>query len=144
MTGGFSLCILEKEDKMEMAASWLFAEFLATNAEFQAAYSVASSYMPVIESATKTDTFKTWIDEANAAKDTNAHNNHLQALAVQVALEQADGFFIPDAFLGSATAQKQVGELLLEIFFTSLPVDADIDAEIKKLFEKAINTCKAS
>ena len=47
---GPSVCIFLKENVQEVIASWLFIKFLTTSAEFQAEFSIASGYVPVIKS----------------------------------------------------------------------------------------------
>jgi ABC-type glycerol-3-phosphate transport system substrate-binding protein len=47
---GPSICIFKKDNPQEVIASWLFVKFLTTSVEFQAEFSMASGYVPVIKS----------------------------------------------------------------------------------------------
>ena len=129
---GPSLCIFDQENKQEVAASWLFIKFLATNCEFQAAFSQASGYIPVIE--------RKVIVEAVPSYGAWLNSDSIIAYAISVALDQADAYFTPPAFNGSSKARDQVGELMKTCFTTQA---ADIDAMIKQKFEEAIAECIA-
>ena len=129
---GPSLCIFDSENKQEVVASWLFVKFLTTNFKFQAAFSMTSGYIPVIEREVLVEAvpaYGTWL-ESGAAIPTS----------VAVALQQADAYFVSPAFNGSSKARDQVGELLKTCFTTQTD---DIDAMIKQKFEEAIAECIA-
>ena len=129
---GPSLCIFDSENKQEVVASWLFVKFLTTNFKFQAAFSMTSGYIPVIERDVLVEAvpaYGTWL-ESGAAIPTS----------VAVALQQANAYFVSPAFNGSSKARDQVGELLKTCFTTQTD---DIDAMIKQKFEEAIAECIA-
>ena len=129
---GPSLCIFDSENKQEVVASWLFVKFLTTNFKFQAAFSMTSGYIPVIEREVLVEAvpaYGTWL-ESGAAIPTS----------VAVALQQANAYFVSPAFNGSSKARDQVGELLKTCFTTQTD---DIDAMIKQKFEEAIAECIA-
>ena len=46
---GPSVCIFKKDNPQEVVASWLFVKYLTTTVEFQAEFSMASGYVPVIK-----------------------------------------------------------------------------------------------
>ena len=128
---GPSVCLFKSEDPQEVLASWLFAKFLATNVDFQAAVSMNNGYAPVIKSVTENPIYADFLASASTA--------NIQAYAVKVALDQADAYYVSPAFNGSSVARDQVGMLMQ----TCLAGNAsDVDAMIKKAFSDAIAECK--
>ena len=141
---GPSLCIFDQDNKQEVVASWLFVKFLATNAEFQAAFSMTSGYIPVIERSVlveKIPAYGTWLDTGVQPGAVKAdEKSKVIANTIKVALEQADAYYVSPAFNGSSKARDQVGELMKFCFTT--PTD-DVDALISKAFKEAIAECVA-
>ena len=129
---GPSVCIFKDSNPQEVVASWLFVKFLTTNVEFQAAFSMASGYAPVIKSVQENEVYKTWLDAANGI-------NNLTAMSVKLALSQSNAYFVSPAFNGSSEARDQVGTLMQDALVST---ESDIDKAIKKLFEKAIAECE--
>ena len=130
---GPSLCIFNKENKQEMAASWLFMKFLTTNLEFQAEFSMVSGYMPVIEGDVIVEAvpaYREWLE--------SEYPNSIIARALNVAFAQQDAFFVSPAFNGSSTARDVVGGMMLDCFVN---VTDNIDAMIEEAFRKAIAEC---
>ncbi|MBO7666359.1 MAG: extracellular solute-binding protein, partial [Clostridia bacterium] len=54
---GPSICIFKKDNPQEVLASWLFLKYLITSVEFQAEFSMASGYVPVIKSVSENPTY---------------------------------------------------------------------------------------
>ena len=131
---GPSLCMFDQQNKQEVAASWLFMKFLTTNLEFQADFSMASGYMPVIE-------LETLINELPAFGAWLNYSDTVQTRALKVSLEQADAYYVSPAFNGSSKARDQVVELMKYCFTTPA---VDIDAMIAEAFAKAIAECEAN
>ena len=128
---GPSLCIFDNPNKQEVVASWLFVEFLTTNAEFQAAFSMASGYNPVIKSVENVPAYANFLANADGG-------DHIQALAVKVAKEMSDAYFVSPAFNGSSVARDKVGVLMQYCFVT--PTN-DVDAMLNEAFKAAIVEC---
>lgn len=131
---GPSLCILQNENPQEVIASWLFMKFLCTDVAFQADFSMASGYVPVIESAKNDPFYQNFLDKANGS-------DYITALGAKVCLEQADAYFTSPAFSGSTVAREQVGELLYTCM-TEPWAESELRAKIKKEFEAAITMCE--
>ena len=129
---GPSLCIFKDTNPQEVVASWLFVKFLTTNVEFQAEFSMKSGYAPVIQSVQQNPVYQQWLDAANGF-------NNLTAMSVKLALSQANAYFVSPAFNGSSEARDQVGTLMQDALVST---DADVDATLKKLFEKAVAECE--
>ncbi len=128
---GPSVCIFKKENPQEVLASWLFAKFLTTNVDFQAAVSMNNGYAPVIQSVKNHPVYAEFLASAGTA--------NMQAYAVKVALDQADAYYSSPAFNGSSVARDQVG-LLIQKCFTAEA--ANVDDMIKKAFADAVAECK--
>ncbi len=134
---GPSLCIFKDDNPQEVAASWLFVKFLTTTPEFQAEFSMASGYAPVIQSVQQNEVYKQWLDAASGY-------NNMTALSVKLALSQVNAYFVSPAFNGSSEARDQVGQLMQDalVYGDKNTADADVDAKILDLFQKALDQCE--
>ncbi len=136
---GPSLCIFKDDNPQEVVASWLFVKFLTSNPEFQAAFSMASGYAPVIQSVQENEVYKAWLAEANGY-------NNMTALSVKLALSQSNAYYVSPAFNGSSVARDQVGKLMQDALVYGKDdnsiTEADIDAKIQKLFKDAVAECE--
>ena len=130
---GPSLCLFDSENPQEVVASWLFMKFLTTNVAFQAEFSMASGYAPVIKSVQENPTYQAWLEKASGY-------NNLTALSVKLALSQSDAYFVSPAFNGSSTARTEVGALLLKCL--SAEAGDNLDAIINEAFQDAIDECE--
>lgn len=132
---GPSLCIFKKanQNPQEVVASWLFVKYLTTTVEFQAEFSMASGYVPVIKSVSENETYKAFIDGANGG-------TNIAALSAKVCLEQEEAYYTSPAFNGSSTARDQVGALLAKCL--SADDGGNVDEMIKKAFREAIEECE--
>lgn len=132
---GPSVCIFKKDNQQEVAASWLFVKFLTTNVEFQAEFSMASGYVPVLKSVADNEVYADFLAQADGG-------NYVTALSAKVCLAQQDAYYTSPAFVGSSTARDEVAALLPACL--TIPDGSDVDAEILKLFEDAIDKCNYS
>lgn len=132
---GPSLCIFQKSNPQEVVASWLFVKYLTTTVEFQAEFSMASGYVPVLKSVASNPVYADFIASADGG-------DSVAALSAKVCLEQESYYYTSPAFNGSSTARDQVGSLLSKC----LTADAagDVDKMIKKAFEDAVDECEYS
>ena len=132
---GPSVCIFQKSNSQEVVASWLFVKFLTTTVEFQAEFSMASGYVPVLKSVANHPVYADFIANANGG-------DNVAALSAKVCLAQESYYYTSPAFNGSSTARDQVGALLSKC----LTADAagDVDKMIKKAFEDAVEECEYS
>ena len=130
---GPSICMFNKTNKQEMAASWLFLKFLTTTMGLQAEYSMASGYAPVIKDLDQK--FPQYADDL-AAADGNAN---LQATCVKQCLAQESAMFVSPAFVGSSGARDEVG-ILIQNCFVNAPENGQSVAEfIAANFKAAID-----
>ena len=132
---GPSVTILKDDNPQEVLASWLFVKFLTTSVDFQAEFSMASGYVPVLKSVAEHPVYKAeFLDKANGG-------DYVAALSAKVCLAQADAYYTSPAFNGSSKARDQVGALLTACLVNS--PEGDLDAFIKKEFEKALQECRS-
>lgn len=134
---GPSLCILKGADTtdQQIMASWLFVKFLCTNIDFQAEFSMASGYMPVIKSVTENENYAAWLAKGNGKE-------YLVAKCVQVGIDGRDDYFVSPAFNGSSTAREQVGALVLKCLSGEAADDKAVDKLIDDAFQDAIDECE--
>ena len=129
---GPSLCIFKDANPQEVVASWLFVKYLTTTVEFQAEFSMASGYVPVLKSVAENDVYADFLSKADGG-------DYISALSAKVCLEQEHAYYTSPAFIGSSDARDQVGLLLQAAFTTKTD---DVDALLDQLFAEAIAECK--
>lgn len=134
---GPSLCILKggKTTDQQVLASWLFVKYLCTNVDFQAEFSMASGYMPVLKSVTQNEAYAAWLNKGNGYE-------YLVAKCVQVGIDGRDNYFVSPAFNGSSTAREQVGALMLKCLSGEAEGDEAVDALIDSAFKDALDECE--
>ena len=132
---GPSLCILKNANADENMASWLFMKFLTTTVGFQAEFSEASGYVPVIKSVANDEFYSEFLAKADGG-------DNIAALSAKVCLEQEAFYYTSPAFNGSSAARDQVGALIQKCFAIEAKDDAAIDAAIKAAFKEAVDECK--
>ncbi len=126
---GPSVCIFKDSNVQEVLASWLFIKYLTTNVNFQAEFSMASGYVPVLNMKTMS-TNQTYLELLDMADG----KGNITALSANVCMEQEDAYFTSPAFLGSAEARTQVGSLMQAAF-------ANPD-KIESIFQTALEECE--
>ena len=130
---GPSICIFKKDNVQEVVASWLFVKYLTTTVEFQAEFSMASGYVPVIKSVGDNEIYKSeFLDKANGG-------DYISALSAKVCLAQEAAYYTSPAFNGSSTARDQVGLLMQKCLSTPA---TNVDAMIEDAFDDAVAECK--
>ena len=134
MSQGPSLCIFAKENEQEVIASWLFVKFLTTTVPFQAEFSMASGYVPVLKSVGENPVYADFISKADGG-------NNIAALSAKVCLEQENAYYTSPAFNGSSEARDQVGALMSKCLTVAAD---DVDAAIAQAFQDAIDECEYS
>ena len=130
---GPSVCIFKKDNPQEVIASWLFVKFLTTSVDFQAEFSMASGYVPVLKSVADNEAYASFIAQADGGK-------YISALSAKVCLEQEDYYYTSPAFNGSSTARDQVGTLLTKCL--TADDGGNVDAMIEAAFAEAVDECE--
>ena len=132
---GPSVCIFQKSNPQEVVASWLFVKYLTTSVEFQAEFSMASGYVPVLKSVASNPVYAEFIANADGG-------DNVAALSAKVCLAQESYYYTSPAFNGSSTARDQVGTLLSKCL--TADDGGDVDKMIKNAFEDAVEECEYS
>lgn len=134
---GPSVCILNKANKDEVLASWLFIKYLATTPMFQIEFS-GTGYVPVIQSVKEVESYASKLNSANGYAN-------VAYLAQKVCLDQANAYYTSPAFEGSSEARDQVGDLMVNCFkeaMTKKDSGGLTTAFMQKAFADAVNECK--
>lgn len=140
---GPSVCMLKTGSEKQLMATWLFIKYLTTSVEFQAEFSMASGYMPVLENIADEElakTNKTVAKYVAFLNDANGGDN-IAALSAKVAIEQADAYYTSPAFVGSSTARDQMNILLSKVL--GLKGD-NIRSQIDSALKTALQTCEST
>ena len=121
---GPSVCIFKQDDPQRVLASWLFIKYLTTSVDFQARFSVASGYVPVLNQETMytNDVYRTLLEAADPDAPMTAEI--VTSIAAKVCMNQEDAYFVSPAFVGSSKARDKVGELMTSAFTKTRTVDA--------------------
>ena len=134
---GPSICIFSKENPQEVLASWLFVKFLTTSIDFQAEFSMASGYVPVLKSVATHPVYASFLENADGG-------DNIAALSAKVCVEQQESYFTSPAFNGSSTARDQVGFLMIQAMSEDIPAGQTLDQFIENKFAAAIQECEYS
>ena len=132
---GPSVCILDSGDDKKIEAAWKLVKFFTTNVEFQAQFSIASGYVPVLQSVMENETYAKHIASAEDVKVDQA--SRAPAYSTKICMSQVNNYFTSPAFIGSSEARSQVGFLVQGVF-------KDKEDKIDTLFADAIAKCKAA
>jgi multiple sugar transport system substrate-binding protein len=132
---GPSICIFKDEDPQKVLASWLFVKFLTTNVAFQAEFSMASGYVPVLKSVANNPVYAEFLASADGG-------DYISALSAKICLEQESAYYTSPAFNGSSAARDQVGTLLTKCLTAA--DGGDVDAMIEEAFQDAVDECEYS
>ena len=130
---GPSICIFNNEDPQKVMASWLLLKYLTTSVEFQAQFSIASGYVPVIKSVADNAIYKDFLAKASGYKQSTGG---VTALSAKVCMDQQAWYYTSPAFVGSSEARDQVGELLTSVFTGTKTVE--------QAFKDAVDMCIAN
>lgn len=109
MSQGPSVCIFNKEDRGEVLASWLFAQFLL-NEETQMAYAKTEGYVPVTKQAINNPEYQTYLSSPD---DSNPDYYSVKLDATKLVLDNIDNTFISAVFNGS-TRLRYAGSYILD------------------------------
>jgi multiple sugar transport system substrate-binding protein len=137
---GPSVCMFDKGagKEQEMIATWLFMKFLTSTELFQAAFSMASGYVPVLNSCMTNDIYANHLKKANGNSTTG-----VTALAAKVCMEQSEAYFVSPAFYGSSVARDEVGLLIQSCFVNSPKSGQTLREFIQEEFDKTIARCNS-
>ncbi len=124
---GPSVCIFDKENKQEVIASWLFAQFLLTD-KTQIEYSKTEGYIPVTSKATNTKEYQSYLVDDSEYK--------VKRDAAKLTLDNVNNTFITPVFNGSSYVRDS-GSYLIEAVCNTRGKFKTFD-EMDKLFDSCI------
>jgi len=128
---GPSMCVFNKQDPQEVLASWLFTQYMLTNA-VQIAYAETEGYVPVTLKAQNDPEYQDYL--ARAGEDNTTHYPVKLAASELLVKHAADTFTTP-VFNGSASLRDAAGQLI-EAVNTGVKRKQTVDdAFLDKLFE---------
>ena len=134
---GPSICIFKNKKYPEKEKmTWLFLKYLTTSVDFQAEFSLASGYVPVLQSVAEHPVYKAEFDKIDKADGAEV-NKYIAALSARVCMGQTNAYYVSPAFPGSSKARDEVGALLQKLL-----VVKNINTEIDKAFNDAIYNCE--
>ena len=108
---GPSMCVFNKKDPQEVLASWLFAQYMLTDA-VQIAYSQTEGYLPVTRKTLESEAYKDYL--SRRGEDNDLHYS-VKLDAAQLLLNNLDNTFVTPVFNGSASLRNAAGQLVEEV-----------------------------
>ena len=125
---GPSLAMLKQADEEKMKMTWIFMKDYLLTTDFQARFSMASGYNPVLKSTYENPVYKEFLESSDGY-------DNIAALAAKTSSTLSDSFFVSDAFVGSSTARDEVGNLIKNVIGTN-------KMSLDKAFEYALQQCR--
>ena len=141
---GPSLCIFKKDNPQEVLATWLFVKYFTTSIEFQSDFSIASGYVPVLQSVVEDPYYATFLNKPNTLEG-QQRNKFIAALSAKVCMDQATAYYVSPAFKGSSVARDEVGALMQKCFTEAKGKNLSgqsLADMIKKEFKNAVEECE--
>jgi multiple sugar transport system substrate-binding protein len=108
---GPSICVFNKEDRQEVLASWLFAQYMLSN-EVQIAYSQTEGYAPVTSKAQNSAEYQEYLSRAG---EDNQMYYDIKLKATELLLSNTENTFVTPVFNGSASLRNAAGQLIEEV-----------------------------
>jgi len=105
---GPSMCLFNKEDKQEVLASWLFAQYMLTNT-VQIAYAQTEGYAPVTIKAQQSPEY---LDYLNHSGENNELYYNVKIDATKLLMVNTENTFVTPVFNGSASLRNAAGQLI--------------------------------
>lgn len=134
---GPSVCLLSNATEDEILASWLFVKYLTTNVAFQADFSIASGYVPVIKSVNEDPTYAAHLKKKGVDTKAGVISN-----SAQVCLTQEEYYFTSPAFSGSSKAREEAEALLTKCLVFANTDTAVLKKNLDEAFATAISNCE--
>lgn len=105
---GPSMCLFNKEDPQEVLASWIFAQYMLTDA-VQIAYAQTEGYSPV---TTKAQQNPQYLDYMSRRGEDNELYYSVKIDATRLLMENTGNTFVTPVFNGSASLRNAAGQLI--------------------------------
>lgn len=108
---GPSMCLFNKEDPQEVLASWLFAQYMLTDA-VQIAYAQTEGYAPVTSKAQQSTQYQDYLSRSG---EDNELYYDVKIDATKLLMENTGNTFVTPVFNGSASLRNAAGQLIEEV-----------------------------
>ena len=105
---GPSICVFNKSDPQEVLASWLFAQYMLTDA-VQIAYSQTEGYVPVTSKAQRSEVYQDYLSREG---EDNELYYEVKLKAAKLLLDNTENTFVTPVFNGSASLRDAAGQLI--------------------------------
>ncbi len=105
---GPSVCVFNKNNRQEVLASWVFAQYLLTN-DVQIAYSQTEGYVPVTSKAQQSEVYQDYLSREG---EDNQLYYEVKLQAAKLLLENTENTFVTPVFNGSASLRDAAGQLI--------------------------------
>ena len=129
---GPSICVFSKRDDQEVLASWLFAQYLVSDA-VQLAYAETEGYLPVTLKAQNSEAYRDYV--ARKGEDNSEHYAVKIEASELLRKHTADTFTTP-VFNGSASLRSAAGQLVENVARSARRKEEIGDAYFDKLFSE--------
>jgi len=127
---GPSMCVFNKEDPQEVLASWIFAQYMLTNA-VQIAYSQTEGYAPVTTKALESPEYQDYL--SRAGEDNDLYYS-VKLDATQLLLRNVDNTFVTPVFNGSASLRDAAGQMIENVAKSTRRKQTVDEAYMDKLY----------
>ncbi len=128
---GPSLCLFNKEDPQEVLATWLFAQYLLSNA-VQIPYAQTEGYVPVTSKAQQSAEYQDYLSRAGEDNDLY-YQGKLDA--TRLLLENTENSFVTPVFNGSTSLRNAAGQLIEDVNKAVRRKHTVDDAYLQELFD---------
>ena len=127
---GPSVCVFNKDDPQEVLASWLFTQYLLTNA-VQIAYAETEGYVPV---TAKAQTAPAYLDYLSRSGEDNSLYYDIKIQASQLLLDNTAHTFVTPVWSGSASLRDAAGQLIENVAKSTRRKEPIDDSYMQKLY----------
>lgn len=129
---GPSMCIFNKDNKGEVLATWLFAQFMLTD-KVQIAYARTEGYVPVTLKAQATEEYRNYLSRVGEDDD---EYYQVKIDAAKLLLANQENTFVTPVFNGSASVREAAGQLIEEVVKSNNRGETVDNAYIDKLYDR--------
>ncbi len=132
---GPSVCVFSRDDRQEVLASWLFAQFLLTD-QVQIGYAKTEGYLPVTFKAQQTDAYQDYLRRRG---EDNDEHYAVKIDASTLLMDHLADTFITPVFNGSASLRQAAGQMIEETAKAARRKKEMNDTFIAKLYADMIS-----
>ena len=132
---GPSVCVFNKEDPQQVLASWLFAQYLLTDA-VQIPYAGTEGYVPVTSKAQESPVYQDYLHRAG--EDNDLYYD-VKIRASQLLIDNTQNTFVTPVFNGSASLRNAAGQMIENVTKGVRRKQTVDEAFLKKMEQEVIS-----